>query len=702
MDDIVVTAQRREEKLQDVPIAITAISGARLEEQKIEDNYGLVALTPALTVNRGSATVAVTFLRGVGSPNVIAGDEPSVATYIDGFYQGPATSSVLPFINIDRVEVLKGPQGTLFGRNATGGLINLITATPHDSFFVKASLGYDNFRTLEANGYVSVPIGEKIKADLAINYRDQERGVSRNLFTGHRVGVDDGLSLRSKIIAELSDRTTLTLSGDYADTDASVGSALTTLPGTRPLASLVGGTFTTKPYNLYNNVDPVYKIKAYGASAKLESDLGGATFISMSQYRYATSRNILDTDGTSADNVAFVIQPGVGPFILPTLTLDSKLKMPRFITQEFQLLSNSDGPFSWIVGAFGQNSREGYDPISFILNSATGASAAKVTAFSTTTAYAGFVQGTYAFGDGLSLTAGGRYSTERKHATGSQIIGAATIATTDKAQSFDAFTYRLALDYKPSDRLLLYASLSKGFKSGTFNTSNIDAAPAVKPETLYDYEIGFKSDPSRGLRINGAAYYYDYRDIQYYSQSAAQLGVTILQNAAAATLYGVELDMEARPVRALTLTAAAAWQHSNYDSFTGAQVYINAPVAGQRQIFVDASGNPVIQAPEFTTNLGANYDVDLPNAARLSFAASLYHNSGYPFDPAGIVRQPSYNTVNGSMTLKLPGGQWSVTAWVKNLFDERYYNQFTVAGRGARVGYALPRALGVVLRYEMP
>jgi iron complex outermembrane receptor protein len=696
IEEVVVTAQRREENLQNVPIAVTAISGERLEQFRVQDNYGLVALTPALTINR-SAGYAQTFLRGVGTPSIIAGDEPSVATYVDGFYQGPSLASVLMYNNIHQIEILKGPQGTLYGRNATGGLINLITATPRDHFFADGSVGYGRYDTLVTDAYVTGPIDDKVKVDLAVRYVNQGEGVVRNLTTGRRVGKDDGLSLRSKLVFEVSDRTRLTLGADYADLNHSIGDALSPLPGTTPIAALVGGQFSATPYVINNNVDPKFSVKVFGATAKLQSDIGSATFVSMSQFRHYTSSNALDVDDTSADNVFSVVHPTLGRFALPTLNFAATPKMPYFGTQEFQLLSNGGGPFSWIAGAFGLDSREGLYPfISAVNKSLT--PIASITAFSSTKAYAGYAQATYAFHDGLSLTAGGRYSYEQKHTIGQQVAGGTTIRD-DKEKSWDSFTYRFSADYKWTPQLLTYASTSKGFKSGTFNTTSIDNAPAVNPETLYAHEIGFKSDPYEYLRINGSSYYYDYKDIQVYSQTAG--GIGSLQNAAAATLYGLELDVEAVPISRLTLQVGIGLEHSRYDNFDGAQIYVNAPVAGERQVFANVTGNRTVQTPTATGNFSANYDLKLPgHNGDLIIAGNLYYNGGYAFDPAGVVKQGRYTVVDASVTWNLPGDHWTAMVWAKNLNDELYLNQETANSRVVRVGYALPRTFGLKFSYR--
>lgn len=695
--EIVVTAQRREERLQDVPVAITAVTSEQLSTGRIETSYDLPKVTPGLTVNK-SAVYAVPFLRGVGSTNILIGDEPSVSTYVDGFYKGPALAAILPFNNIQRIEVLKGPQGTLYGRNATGGLINIITTDPLDNFFAKGSVGYGNFETFEADGYVTGPLGESIRADLSVRYKNQGKGFVRNLFTGNRIGTDDVFAARAKVLVDFSDRVSLTLTGDYAYAENDMGAAQSNFPGTRPIGALVGGQSSTRPYYTYQNIDPIASVRAWGATATLRAELDSVDLVSLTQYRAYESRNTLDADGSSDDGRASQVVPGVGTIGLATLSFVSPTKLPYFWTQEFQILSNGDGPFSWIVGAFGLKSLEKYDPLSVQFNVA-GPAIAITQSQGETEALAGFAQGTYAFDNGFSITLGGRYNHERKRMVGS-ITSGASVTTTDKKTTFNSFTYRGSIDYRFSPEVLVFASASKGFKSGAFNTNSIDDQPAVDPENLYAYELGIKADPSRNLRVNFTSFYYDYKDIQFYAQGA-NTGLATLQNAAAAELYGAEIDVVAVPVRGLTLRASASIEHSEYTSFAGAQVYVPGPSAGQVQEFVDATGNDVIRTPTFTGNLGATYEADLPNGSGLTFAANVYHNAGYNFDPAGVVQQDPYTLVDASITWTAPDDRFSIMGWVKNLTDELYIESITSGTRNNRVGYAPPQTFGVTLKAQI-
>lgn len=698
VEDIVVTAQRREEKLQDVPISITALSNAELRSTRVESSYDLMKVAPGLTVNRASG-FAVSFLRGIGSSSIVPGDEPSVATYVDGFYQGPASSSVLPFNNVERVEVLKGPQGTLYGRNATGGLINIVTAEPQGELFVKGGVGYGNYGTIEGNAYLTGGLNDAVRGDLSIQFRNQRKGFQKNIVTGNSVSKDDNFAIRGKIDAQLTDDIILKLAADYSWVDNSYGNGGNIAPGTVPLASLLGGQYSYDPRNIYHSVDPLFLIKSYGATATLKADLGAVTIVSMTQYRRLKTKIRVDTDGTSADDAAFVIHPTLGRINSPTVSLNNRNNVPLFFTQEFQLLSNSDGPFSWITGLFGQISRTEANTLDSFIK-VGGSPISSTFSRSKTKAYAGFAQGTYAFSDAFSLTLGARYSYEKRNASGQQ-RGAtgAVVATTDKDADFKAFTYRAAADYRVSPELLFYASASKGFKSGAFNSNVINAAPAVDPETLYAYEIGWKSDPSRILRVNGSIYYYDYRDIQVTAQNANNLAQ--LQNAAAGELYGFELNTEARPARGLTLRAALALQHAEYTSFPAAQGFIPAPVAGNQQAFRDVGGSQIIRAPKFTSNIGAIYDLELDAGSELSFAGNFYYNSGYPFEVFDLVRQPAYSVFDGSITWTLPNARWSISAWSKNIANKKYATGLAQSASTTRLTYGLPRTFGLTLNWSM-
>lgn len=713
--EILVVAQRREESMQKVPIAITAVSRDQLESANITSAYDLMAAAPTLTINR-SAVYAVPFLRGVGSSNIILGDEPSVASYVDGFYQGPAASANLPFNNIDRVEVLKGPQGTLYGRNATGGLINLITSRPQGSFAARAAIGYGNFDTFEADGYVTGPLGNRVRADLSLRFRDQGTGYVLNRFNGHRVGNSDVFSMRGKVEMDLGDNSTLTLAADYFNARDDMGTSQSNEPGVIPVGAASGGQYSDFPRETYLNIDSVGSVKAWGVSSTLRVDLDAVSLVSLTQYRHYKSENILDADATSADDLPAAVYPGGVGRQNPAFYFDSPSDMPYFVTQELQLLSNGDGPFSWIVGGFGQLSEERYIPLQFFTKSDLAAPFVSIFAEGKTSSVAGFGQLSYDVGGGLRLTAGGRVTWERKAATGAQYLGdpatSLPVTVQDKARSWTSFTYRLAADWQASDGLMLYASASKGFKSGTYNTNTISpTSPPVDPETLYAYEIGFKADPSRTFRLNGAAYYYDYKNIQFYAQ---QVNVAALLNAAGAKLYGAEVDFVWRPLRGFTLNGGLAWEHSEYTDFPGAQVYLpyaplangspdyNAPLEfGQATYFLDAKGRPVVRTPEFTGNITATYDVEFPNGGGMSFSGNAYHNSGYSFDPLEVVNQKSYTLLGASMTYRLPGDRFSIMLWGKNLTNETYLESVTSGGRNSRVGYNPPRTYGITLKMNI-
>lgn len=691
-EEVVVTAQKRVERLQDVPISVATFSAGEMERSGITSGLDLTARVPGLYFGR-SAAYAIPFLRGVGTNNVTAGDESSVATYIDGVYRPSMAGNALQFNNVERVEVLKGPQGTLFGRNATGGLINIITRTPTQDFAFRGSIGFDTFRATEIASYVAGGITDNLAADLAVFYRDQGKPYRYNAATGSRVGEDDSLSIRSKWVWSPSDRTKVTATFDYSNAVNTTNVVRHPFPGSVPLAALAGGVYSYDPEIVYNSYDPTSDLEQYGASLRVDVGFDGFDFASISAYRHLTYLNILETDATSADGVFSVVHPTLGVQSLPTLGFQSPLSEPNFFSQEVQLTSQGDGPFSWIVGAFYLSNDPSYD--GFVILAGRNIRVGSPT-YSTqdTTGFSGYAQASYDFG-ALSLTAGIRINYDERKFDG---VSGATV--THVKSDWTEPTWRLAADYRVSEAFMLYASYSRGYKSGLYNINTITARTPVNPEILDAYEIGFKSDlADRRVRLNGAVFYYDYKDLQYQALAPGG-GASILQNAAAATIKGFELEATADLTDAVRLFGGVSYLDAKYDSFPGAQAYAPAPPAGNRAFFVDASGLQLIRAPKWTMNIGGEFDFNLGESGRMTLSATYFYSSSFPFEPSNRLKQEAYGTLNASLTWYDPSDKYSAQLWIKNATDEVYFTNISPSGRGDTVAYGDPRTIGVRLSYE--
>ncbi|MDB5576031.1 MAG: TonB-dependent receptor [Bradyrhizobium sp.] len=681
LEDIVVTAQRRSENLQDVPVAVTALSAASLESKGIASTTDLSAVTPGLTYTTvvGSALPRI---RGIGTAISLGGNENPVATYVDGVYIASSAASVLSFNNIEQIAVLKGPQGTLFGRNATGGLIQITTRDPEQSFEGQSSLTVGNLRTLGGNLYVTGGLTDRLAADLAVFYQKQKDGFGRNLTTGSDVGQNRDLALRSKWRLELGPDTVARLAFDYSEARAA-GPAFRPVLGTVPIT---GVSFTGGPYDIATETDPSLKRSQGGASVQISHDFGDVNFVSISAYRKSDFQSIFDIDK------------------LPVHISRSNLtNRDRQFSQELQLLSTGPGPVQWVLGAYYFNSRGRYDPL--VIDNV--ANDIVISSTQDTESYAVFGQGSYKFTDKTSLTAGLRYTTETRDYKASAlnvlasgtVINNPTITGVLKAKKP---SWRLALDHHFTDDVLGYVSYNRGFKSGGFNPQRFtQPLSPFKPEVLDALETGVKADLlDHRLRINGAAFYYDYSNIQ---ANAFVSGISTIYNAASATIYGLDLDVTAAPISALVLTLGLTLIHDRYEDFPNAvisrpQVPNGTTILGGNVVGTgSAKGNKLSQTPDWTVNFGAEYDIDLATGS-IRLSANYFHSDGWRAEPDNRVGQDSYDLVNASATWRIDEAEnYSVKLWGRNLGDKVYAVQMNAQPQADGVSVGPGRTYGVTL-----
>lgn len=731
--DIVVTAERRSQRLQEVPIAITAVTSEQLSAQGVTNYFEVSKITPSLVTGR-TVGFGTPFMRGIGSTSVQIGDEVSVASYVDNFYQGLSITSQLPFNNIERVEILKGPQGTLYGRNAVGGLINIITRNPSQTFSMKGSAGYSNYDTITADAYITGPITDRISADISGVFRDQGKGYSRDLVSGRTAGRNEYEAVRGKLMFEFGDGdSSLLIGGGYAHSNNDIANVNSPFPGSTPLTAFPGVVYGQKRGEFAASLAPRFEVEQWDVNATLKIDLGFADLVSLSQYRKVSSVNQVEGDGTSADGLIVLLQDGVvarpdgspgrvGDPLVPavvapgTFSYYNPTKTPYFVTQEIQLVSSGDGPLSWILGAFYQASKDRWAPLELDFTQAAvpagtnfhGSPIASFDAFQATRALAGFAQMTYKFDSGLSLTGGVRYSTEKKRTGGTltaltptgfgNVLAGLplTVAdyapvTNDQSKRFNSFTYRLTADYRINPDVMVYVTTSKGFKSGVFNVANFGDAP-VKPEILYAYEVGVKADPSPLVRINASAYYYNYKDIQTFVNNA--LGTSNLLNAGGANMYGFEMESEVRPFDGFSIHTGFGYEHATYKNFENAAVFLPSPSGGNYTATENVNGNRVLRTPELTANLGLSYVFAIGNG-NVTLNGSVAYTGDFFWESGNRFRQNEYALVDGSIRYATEGEGISLTAWVKNASDVKYTIYRNPQARYDSHAWAEPRTYGV-------
>ncbi len=671
LQEIVVTAQKRSENAQNVPIAITALSAQQLATAGIADTSDLKLLTPSLGFNTALGGFGQPRIRGVGTTTTGPGIENPVATYIDGVYIGSAAGTLFSLNDVEQVAVLKGPQGTLFGRNATGGLIQVTTRAPSQTPTGDASISYGNYHTFGANAYLSGGLTDTLSASLAGIYDNQHDGYGRNLYNNAPVQRHHDYAGRAKLQWKPDAATKFTLSGDYSY-----------LQGADPAIRPVDGTLLGMPSpggarDIDQNIQPYLKTKQYGVNLTGTHDFAGVQLLSITAYRNSYLHAIIDGDQTP----------------LSLVEVDQTQKDKQF-SQELQLLSTAAGPFKWVAGAYYFWSRGTYDPLQTTITQPFGTIVATIDSKQTLNSYAGFAQGTYALSDATHFTAGLRYTIDDRALAASSAtatpIGTFP-ASTDAGKSFKKLTWRFALDHRFSPEMLGYISYNRGFKSGSF-VPQIIPAEELKPETLDAFEAGLKTDLfDRRVRFNAAAFYYDYKNIQI---NEILDGVLYPFDGSGARSYGFDADAQARVTHDLTLTAGFSYIHDRYKSFPNGYTTTTAidPTTFQFTVIspYDSTGKRLQDTPDWTANLGATYKF-----GPLLLAGSYYYNDGYYVDPGNNVREPHYNIVDASLTWTSSDNRLSVKVWGKNLTNALYSEQLDATSTGNNRVAAPPRTYGV-------
>jgi len=700
LEEIIVTANRRQESNQRVPVGIASFSADDLEKLGVADAQSLAALVPGLLFNR-QANASIPFLRGVGTPVGESGDEPSVALYVDDVYVPAGSASLANFTSIDHIEVAKGPQGTLFGRNATGGVVQVFTRNPTVRPELEVTAGYGNYDTWSADMYASGPLAKQLLANVSAYWSDQFEGWGRNVTTGVPAFRSRDYGARIKFLWNATDRTNALATFDFDKTVTQQGLGFRAFPGTGsldPLPPFPNGGFPPASgyYDPNENFNSNGDDRQYGASLKITSDLDWARLVSISAYRDTRADYLLDEDS--------------GP--LPIVNVEITTPETTF-TQEVQLISQPGSDFSWIAGIFYLNDEAGFDPIRF-----TGVSFAPlpfVNAYGilSTESYAVFAQATGTILSDTHLTAGARYTwDDRTERAGAVFGGGAPVPAPNspRSKSWSSPTWRLALDHQFTPNIMAYVGYSRGFKSGLFNPVVLPGAPideSINPETLDAYTVGLKSEYlQHRLRVNVEGFYYNFTDIQVEQILSA---VSHITNAARATIKGVDLDISAVPIDRLILTASLEAMEGKYESFPNGTFFVYNPVTGGNCTFFvaappapvpcggvtppnynavtgswDLEGNHTIQTPPFSASLTGQYEIPTP-IGRFDLNLSWTHTGNYyasadngkgqiPPSSSKNDMQRLIDVLNASLGWTSSDTGLEVRLWAKNLTNVRYWS----------------------------
>lgn len=706
---ITVTAEKRSESVQDVPLSVTAVSGDTLTAAGVTDLSTLDKLAPGLQFGQ-SGSDARPAIRGARTESVSVQQDPIVSFYVDGVYRSLTSQALASMVDVDRVEVLRGPQGTLYGRNAFGGAVNVISKAPsaEPEYGVNVTLGNYSRKRVEAYGNAALTDNLFVRVTAALEQHDF---IVENTFNPDAGLRDkDETYVRAQIRFEPTDTMDFTLRASNwtqgGNGNSEFGYKLIGTPndtssldgvlngGINPVNPRNGGgnsPVIADPYTVDYNFETSLDTEQTTLDLESNFDLGFAGLKVLLGYAdFETARNA-DTDLSRFDSGFAGQEDAV-----------------TSSTQEIQLVSQHGGPFDWTVGAFFlQEDKQGLFIFDRLFNTdvttnqpdgtvATGYfSDFNALANVETDSIAFYGQGTYSLTDAFRLTAGVRYTEDDKSfsrvTTGRNTVPLTFFQADDVTPrpvfrdeaTFDKTTYRLGAEFDLSETSLLFGSVSTGFQSGGFNNSadSVTGGASFEPQELTAYEIGSKNELLGGnLVLNVVAFHNQFEDL--LAQEFVNVGATTLAistNAGEVTATGVEIEADWAPTDALVLTARGSFQQAEFGTYN-----VREPISGES---VNLDGGDVPLSPDVTLGLGALYDIQVGNGATLTPAIDLYYSSEYQTNDIdySFGKQDAYTTVDLRLTYAPEDKSWYAEAFGSNVTDEEIINRTVRFGQNAIV-----------------
>lgn len=642
--EIVVTALKREQSIDDVPASLTVLGADDLAASGITNSFDLQQRVPGLAISYGNRETNVA-IRGVSNNVRSVGSDPSNAVHLNGVYLPQSSMILTDLFDVQRVEVLKGPQGTLYGRNATGGAINVIAREPEAGTSIEGLIGYGSFNLFR--GQAAVNIGnDKVAGRVAVS-RVKDDGYTRNLQNGTRLDEQDFVGARGKLRFELAENLSLNVFAQVIRDNSTVGYGSSTDP-----------SFNAFPANFYGAVVPA-NLQRQGPrrirldapvfsrrdsevfGATFELDLGAIGLRSITGYSNYDAADLLDFDFTGDFNEVFRSTTDVEAF-----------------SQELQIFSQGSGPLQWTAGLYYYND-DGQQFVDWIVPFPF----ARADTLSEGEAYAVFGQATYAFTDKLSLMVGARHNHEKKSGVSINLLADTSFAV---SRDFDSFTPQGQIQFRPNEDTLLYAGVTKGFKSGGFNLLAAGAPTVFEPEEIVAYEAGVRTSLAEGaVKLNAAVFHYDYTNLQLRTLVFSGTGegggaIATVSNAEGAKITGVEFNADLRLGGGFSFDMAGAYLDATFERY----------ISPSNQL--DLSGTRLPLSPEFSGTAGLNFDADI-GMGSIRARAEITHRSSIIFPltiDAPINFDESATLFNATLRWTAPDKRYYVEVIGRNISDE--------------------------------
>ena len=725
--EIIVTAQKRAERLQDVPLAVSAVSGNQLQTLSINSPMELRYVAPSLNF-QGSANVRGEgfSIRGVGTAVFSDTVEQSVGTVVDGVPLARSGQAVADLIDIERVEILRGPQGMLFGKNASAGVISITTKAPefNNSLQVRASYATKNEVKASAIGNLKLTDTLAFRVAYAQTTRD---GIVDNIFRKELLNGRDSRGVRARLLWEPAPNLTVNLLGDWGKSDqlCCTWTARTVPANTQYGQMTAAAGIVPGPKNLQIAADKLFyqKIENWGTSMQVDLDVDWATLTSISAYRHWTSDDNNDPD------------------LLPVnyLSINSGQSKLNQYSQEFRITSPSGGQFEWVAGVFLNHTvnHSHAEQTGKLVLPLPGDMVIGSSVDSTTknTSSAIFGQLSYEPVDGLKLIFGGRYTAEKlafnanmyKAPSAFMSIPGRYVGPVWARASNENFSGRATLQYSFNDDVMIFASAARGYKGAAVDTLGVVSADTkvIRPEIPTSYEIGLRSQfLDRRVTLNVTGFATDFKDFQASifdtSVSPARFAVA---TAGKLRTRGVEADFVVQPAQGLTFNGSLAYVDGTYLDFKNIGCYAGQPVlplGTQRtsprqciqitpaQAVTYGDGNPLTNSPKFTYSVTASYQHHI-NDYRIDGSLNWFWRSKVNFDAAGnpLTVQDSYGLLNANVSVGPDDGLWRLSFFARNILNQNFANmvfgQPVLNAPGISVQFPSPdaqRLLGVALEVK--